>query len=89
MVDQFTRLDNVTAMPGDCFQYNYTLIGKTVDEVNLDTAAKYVKPNIINNVKTNPDLKYFRDKNVTLIYNYRDKAGVFVVKYDITPNLYK
>ncbi|MFC0878841.1 zinc-ribbon domain-containing protein [Saccharicrinis sp. FJH2] len=89
MVDQFTQLDNVAAMPNNCFQYNYTLIENTINEVNLDTAAKYVRPNIINNVKTNPDLKYFRDNDVTLIYNYRDKNGVFVVKYDITPETYK
>lgn len=89
MVDQFTRLDNATAKPSNSLQYNYTLIENTINEVNLDTAAKYIKPHLINNIKTDPDLKYFRDNDVTLIYNYRDKNGVFVVKYEITPEVYK
>lgn len=89
MVDQYTRLDNTTALPDNSLKYNYTLIENTINEVNLDTAAKYIKPHLINNVKTDPGLKYFRDNDVTLIYNYRDKNGVFVVKYEITPEIYK
>lgn len=89
MVDQYTRLDNANALPNNTFQYNYTLIENTVDEVNMDTVAKYMKPGIIHNVKTNPDLKLFRDNNVTLVYSYRDKNGAFVMKYNITPDLYK
>lgn len=89
MVDQFTRLDNATAQPNNSLQYNYTLIENTINEVNLDTAEKYIKPHLITNIKTDPDLKYFRDNDVTLIYKYRDKNGVFVVKYEITPEIYK
>ncbi len=88
MVDQFTRLDNALAVPGNSFQYNYTLINNDKSEISLDTAKKYIEPVIINRVKTDPGLKFFRDKNVTMIYNYRDKNGVFVVKYTVTPDIY-
>jgi predicted secreted Zn-dependent protease len=89
MVDQYTRWDNTAALPNNTFEYNYTLISHTKSEVNLDTAKKYVLPGLINRVKTEPDLKMFRDKNVTMIYNYHDKNGVFVVRYSITPDMYK
>jgi ribosomal protein L37E len=89
MVDQFTRMDNSLALPNNSFQYNYTIVNNDKSEINLDTAKKYIEPAIINQVKTDPDLKFFRDNKVTMIYNYRDKSGVFVVKYSVTPDMYK
>jgi len=89
MVDQYTRLDNAIALPENSFQYNYTLINMDKSEVSIDTAKKYLLPNIINNVKTNPDLKIYRDNKTTMIYNYKDKNGVFIFKFSITPDMYK
>lgn len=88
MVDQDTRLDNAVALPDNIFQYNYTLVNLDKSEVNIDTAKKYLEPGLINNVKTNPDLKAYRDNKVTMAYNYRDKNGVFVLKINVTPDLY-
>jgi len=89
MIDQYTRLDNAMALPNNSFQYNYTLINIDKSEVNLDTVKKYIEPNIINNVKTNPDLKIYRENKTTMIYNYRDKNGIFVVRIAVTPEMYK
>lgn len=88
MVDQHTRLDNAAALPNNIFQYNYTLINLNKSEVNIDTVKKYIEPGLINNVKTNPDLKVYRDNKVTMAYNYRDKNGIFVLKINVTPDLY-
>ncbi len=87
-VDQYTRLDNTVALPNNTFQYNYTLINTSKSEVNIDTVKKYIEPDIINNVKTSPDLKLFRDNHTTMVYNYRDKNGEFVHKIVITPEMY-
>jgi len=89
MVDQYTQLDNALALPGNSFQYNYTLIDMDISEVSVDTAKKYLLPNIINTVKTNPDMKIYRDNKTTMIYNYKDKNGVFIMKFAITPEMYK
>ncbi len=89
MVDQFTRLDNAVALSNDTFQYNYSIVNDEKAEINLDTAKKYIEPELLNRVKTDPDLKYFRDNKITMVYKYRDKNGVFVVKYTITPEMYK
>ncbi len=88
MVDQDTRLDNAVALPDNIFQYNYTLVNLDKSEVNIDTVKKYIEPEIINNVKTNPDLKTYRENKVTMAYNYKDKNGVFVLKISVTPDLY-
>lgn len=89
MVDQFTRLDNSQVLPNKTLQYNYTLVEIEKSEFNLDTVRKYVEPNIINNVKTNPDMKDLRDNNVKFNYSYRDKNGEFVWKLEITPDMYE
>ncbi|RZJ31763.1 MAG: hypothetical protein EOO48_01080 [Flavobacterium sp.] len=88
-IDRFTRLDNVVSLPGKVFQYNYTILENTKAEVNLDTAKKYIVPPLLNNVKSSPDMKPLRDEDVIFNYNYRDKNGVFVVKYSFTPDMYK
>jgi hypothetical protein len=88
MVDQDTRLDNAVALPNNIFQYNYTLVNLNKSEVNIDTVKKYVEPGLINNVKTNPDLKAFRDNKVTMAYSYKDKNGEFVLKISVTPDMY-
>lgn len=89
MVDQYTRLDNAVALPDNVFQYNYTLVDIIQSEVNLDTVRKYIEPGIINNVKTNPDLKIYRDNKTTMVYYYKDKNGVFVFKLAVTPKMYE
>ncbi len=89
MVDKDTRLDNAAAMPGNVFQYNYTLVNLDKSEVDPDAVKKYIEPSIINNVKTNPDLELYRENKVTMAYSYRDKNGVFVLKINVTPDLYE
>jgi hypothetical protein len=89
MVDQVTRLDNAIALPGNIFQYNYTILGINRSQINIDTLEKYVEPGIINNIRTNPDMKVFRDQKTTLVYYYKDESGTFIHKFVITPDRYK
>jgi hypothetical protein len=89
MIDQETRLDNALAMPNNTLQYNYTLINLDKSDIIVDTLKKYIEPNIINNIKSNPDLKAYRDNKTTMTYYYRDKDGDFVYKLEVTPEMYK
>lgn len=89
MVDEYTRLDSASLVSDHEMQYNYTLINTELEEVNQDTVKKYVMPEIINNVKTSPDLKAFRDLKTTLIYSYRDKNGLAILKIPVTPEMYE
>ena len=89
MIDQDTRLDNAVALPDNAFQYNYTLINIERSQVNVDTLKKYIEPEIINSVKTSPDLKFYRDNKTTMVYYYRDRNGIFILKLYITPDKYE
>jgi len=88
MVDQETRLDNTAAYPDNVFQYNYTLVNYVKDSIDSQLFVANMRPLILNNIKTNPDLKAYRDQRVTMAYNYKDKHGEFVTKISITADEY-
>ena len=87
-VDQYLRVDSASVSDRKTFQYHYTLIDMEKSEVNIDTVNKYIRPEVINNVKTNPDLKFFRKKKVTMDYRYYDKNGEPVYTITVTPDMY-
>jgi hypothetical protein len=89
MVDSETRLDNTVALPENVFQYNYTLINMAKDDIDVEQLKTTVEPAIINNVKTNPDVKTFRDNNITMAYYYYDKNNLFLFKIIVKPEQYK
>ncbi|MCL3781410.1 hypothetical protein EMN47_13550 [Prolixibacteraceae bacterium JC049] len=88
MVDEQTRLDNAEALSDDVFQYNYTIVSLVKDSVNIKAFEDGMKPIILNDVKTKPALKIYRDNKVTMTYLYKDKNGVFITKIAISPDLY-
>lgn len=89
MVDNATRLDNAIALPGNTFQYNYTIVNMVKDSMSIDDLKKYVEPTIINFVKTNPEMKIIRDHKTTVNYYYKDKAGVYLFTISVKPDQYQ
>ena len=89
ILDQDTRLDTKLGGPGKNFSYFYTLVNYSKEEINQDTLISYLKPNIINNVKTHPQMAIFRENDITMNYNYKDKDGVFLFIISVTPEEYK
>nr|WP_297912547.1 hypothetical protein [uncultured Allomuricauda sp.] len=87
-IDEYSRLDSASSKGKTNFIYHYTLLGMEKSEVHLDTVNKYIRPSIIENVKTIPELKFYRDNKITMDYKYYDKNGVFVTKNSVTPELY-
>lgn len=88
-IDRFTRFDSASTKSGTNFIYYYTLVRSEKRDLNVDTLRKNMQSKLIENVKTNPDLKGFRDQNITMDYIYFDKDGELTVKIAVTPDLYK
>jgi hypothetical protein len=88
LVDQETRLDNTTVLPGKTLIYNYTLLNLEKSQISVDTIKKYVVPTILNLVRTSPDMKIFRENETTFKYLYKDKIGAFVYELTVTPEMY-
>jgi hypothetical protein len=88
-IDEYSRLDSASTKGKTNFIYHYTLFDLEKSEVNLDTVNKYIRPSIIENVKNSPELKFYRDNEITMDYKYYDRNGVFVTEINVTPELYK
>lgn len=88
MVDKETRLDNAMALPENILQYNYTLVNMEKAKTDISQLDNKLRPTLINTVKTNPDMKIFRDHKSTIGYSYKDKNGEFMFKILVTPDLY-
>ena len=89
MVDEETRLDKVTLPSKTVFQYNYTLINYEKTEIDTVKIKSNLEQNIIRLTKTNPQMQYQRENNVTMNYIYNDKNGDYLMSIIITPELYK
>jgi hypothetical protein len=87
--DEFTRLDSASAQGATNFSYYYTLTKVDKKEVHSDSVQAFLKPTLIHNIKYNPELKVYRDHEITMDYHYYGKNGDFIIKIAVTPELYK
>jgi len=87
MIDKDTRLDNTIALKNNTLQYNYTLlhIEKGAKDVNVEDIKKYIMSKSQENLNTNPEMDYYREKNTALKYYYKDKKGKYLLDFTITP----
>jgi len=88
-IDAETRLDNAASLPGKIFLYNYTLINMEKGTVDTLTIKSRLVPNIVNFVKSCPQMKVIRDAKVTIIYYYKDKNSVYLFQVPVTPQQYE
>jgi hypothetical protein len=89
MVDSDTRLDNSVALPGNIFQYNYTLVNLEKSSADIEGLKNFIRPNVINTVKTTPEMKFIRDNNATVNYHYSDKKAQNLFTVSVKPEDYK
>ena len=87
IVDGLTRLDNTMALPSKTIQYNYTA-GFTKEDVDISIVKSEMESTILKNIRTNPDLKLFRDNNITFKHYYRDFEGNYLFTITVTPKQY-
>lgn len=88
MLDQWTRLDSCVAYQGKTYKYFHTVVGDGLI-LNTEQFKSNFKPIIISMVKTNPAMKFFRDNDVLLQYQYSDETGKMHVTIDVSPEDYK
>lgn len=89
MVDSLTRLDNTIALPNKVFQYNYSLISTSKEYIDTEVLKSFLTPRIMNDVKTNPGMKFVRDNKVTVNYSYKDINGELLFLISIKPEDYQ
>ena len=89
MLDDFTRFNNATVTSDNVFQYNYTVLNIQ----NPDSLIKEVEISLIENIKhefnTNPQLRFFKENNVSIEYVYNDENRELIRRIQIDSSNYK
>lgn len=82
MVDQNTRLDRTETKRGEVFLYHYTLVSMEKGNFEEDGLKEFLRAQILDNIKNNPDLQFFRVQGAAMTYSYKDKNNAHL--FDIT-----
>ena len=85
-VDSNTRWDTTVPGPGNCLTYCYTLVNASKSEIDTNEITTKIKPMLLLNYRTSPDMKLFRENSVTLRYMYKDKLGETVTVIEVSPH---
>lgn len=85
MVDSETRLDTIMPGPGNRLTYLYTLVKQDKGALDSSVFQNKLRPQIVANYKTSGQMKSFRDANVEMHYQYKDKNGNFICEIIVSP----
>jgi hypothetical protein len=89
MLNDGTRLDSMTSLPGKKVLYTCTLLSVNPGET-LSAYTALLRDEMLKNVKENETLVRYRKNKVTFAYKYLDNAQQGQVGYfEITPNDYR
>ena len=88
MLDQWTRLDSCVAQSGFAMRYYHSIVGELIVTDTTLFKSK-LEPQIISAMKTNPDVKFYKDNDITMEYQYNDTEGKYIFSMIITPGNYK
>jgi thiamine biosynthesis lipoprotein ApbE len=89
MLDRFTRFDSASVTKDNEFCYYYTILNTTNADSLFSELKQTISENIRSQVASSPDLRIFRDNDVTLRYFYRDSLQNIVHDITVTPAQYK
>ena len=88
MIDGNIRLDSIYIPNESEIIYNYSLIDMIKDSMDIHEFEDYIKPLVISNIKSNPEFRIYKDNNVVISHDYKDKDGETVLLISVSPEIY-
>jgi hypothetical protein len=85
-IDQYTRLDRVSAEPGPHFSYHYTLLNLTGSEVDKEAFVTTIRPQLKEKLCGNAQVRNFFNHGVTVSYLYQGADGKPIGGAEFAPN---
>jgi hypothetical protein len=89
LVDENTRLDRTETKRGEIFLYHYTLVNMEKGKFEEEELREFLRTQILDNIKNNPDLQYFRQYGKAMTYTYKDKNNARLFDLTFTEKDYK
>lgn len=84
-VDTDTRLDKVSAEPGNQIAYHYTMLKVQSKDINTASFYKTFRPTLQKRVCAADDLKLFFRNRITVAYAYQGVDGADIGKLSFSP----
>jgi len=88
MAGEHVQIDRAVAMPGKVLEYDYTLVDIDVAHMDVPRFEQAFKPNLLEKIKTAPELAPLRELGVTFAFSIQDKNGRKVGRYEFGPKDY-
>lgn len=89
LVDPNTRLDRTETKRGEVFLYHYTLVNMEKGNFEEEELKEFLRAQILNNIKNNPDLQYFKAHGAAMTYSYKDKNNAHLFDLTFTSDDYR
>ena len=83
MIDEITRLDRVTG-ENLTLTYTYTLVGFSKEEISADALVSEIKPGMLSNYCTSPNMTELKDNHVKLQAKYLDESGQLITQFYVS-----
>lgn len=77
-IDESTRMDSATVFNEYMITYHYTVHTVSNKEVDLKMFKTNMETAMNDKHKTDPQLAVYRDNNIAIAYDYKDKDGGFL-----------
>ena len=89
MLDQYTRFEEASVIQGNIFRYRYTVLNTSNPDSLVENGLQSLKENIEKEFSSNPDLRIFKENNVTIEYVYNDENGRTIRSLQITSERFR
>ena len=76
--DENTRMDSATVFNEYMITYHYTIHTVSNKDIDLVKFKGSMQSAMDEKYKTDPQLKIYRENNIAVAYDYKDKAGNFL-----------
>ncbi len=88
ILDEYTQVDSLRAIPPDTLQYYATLLHVNKSQESLTRIKQIMQAKMLNTIKTQQEFKPYRDNKVKIVYKYYDESRVFLFAIFLTPDKY-
>ncbi|MBF0197933.1 MAG: hypothetical protein HQL32_09490 [Planctomycetes bacterium] len=88
VLDKHTQLNTTLGGPGKKLTYIYSLTNIDTSLLDKENFTQEMRPQLLNNVKTNPDMKFYQDNDIDLVYQYNEPSGNIFVQIKIDGSEY-
>ena len=84
-IDATTDIVRIDPIPGKGMRFNYVLAKSVRDLATKEMVHEQLIPRYTEAYKTDPNLKYYRERGVILVYDFKHADGSVITEFEVNP----